>query len=263
MPDAINDFMQSIIKQAGMMALTYYRQGVTSSAKANRGDLVTEADMAVSAFLVDAIQRRYPTHHISSEELEDDINPGASLQWIIDPIDGTRNFANAIPVWCTLIGVLREGELYLGAIYDALHDRLFFAEAGQGATQNGEPIRVNQTDTLEHAYGWFSRAGEEDVYGRFIPEYQQAFTRLIYETTVWLHYSGTMLSFGDLASGAIDFCAFNHGMDHDFAGPLLICQEAGAVVTDHQGQPWQPGRQDVVVANPALHGKVLGLFDPR
>ncbi|PON15696.1 hypothetical protein C2W62_22425 [Candidatus Entotheonella serta] len=153
----INDFLQSIIKQAGEMALTYYRQGITISTKSNPGDLLTEADLAVSSFLVDAIHRQYPTHHIRSEELEDEINPGAPIQWIIDPIDGTRNFANRIPIWCTLIGVLRDGELYLGAIYDAIHDILFFAEAGGGATQNGQPITVNQTDTLAHAYGWFSR----------------------------------------------------------------------------------------------------------
>lgn len=256
----INDFLQSIIKQAGEMALTYYRQGITISTKSNPGDLLTEADLAVSSFLVDAIHRQYPTHHIRSEELEDEINPGAPIQWIIDPIDGTRNFANRIPIWCTLIGVLRDGELYLGAIYDAIHDILFFAEAGGGATQNGQPITVNQTDTLAHAYGWFSRAGEQGQYGRFIPEYQRAFTRLIHETSAWIHYAGTVLSLGYLASGGIDFCAFNHGMDHDLAGPILICQEAGAVVTNHQGQPWQLGRQDVVIANPALHGKLLALF---
>ncbi|ETW99620.1 inositol monophosphatase family protein [Candidatus Entotheonella palauensis] len=254
------DFLQSIIRQAGAMALTYYHQGVASSAKANRGDLVTEADVAVSAFLVEAIHRRYPDHHIASEELDEDINPGAPIKWIIDPIDGTRNFFNTIPVWCTLIGVLQDGQLYLGAIYDAIHDNLYFAERSCGAYKNGQRIYVNQTDTLDHAYGMFSRAGEQGVYGRFIPEYRAAFIRLVNDTTVWIHYSGSMLSLGDLASGTIDFCAFNHGLDHDLAGPLLICQEAGAVVTDHRGQPWQIGRQDVVIANPALHPKVLDLF---
>ena len=259
----MNEFLQSIIRQAGAIALTYYRQGVTTAEKSNRGDVVTEADVAVSAFLVEAIHRRYPDHHIASEELEYDLNPGAPIQWIIDPIDGTRNFANAIPVWCILIGVLQDGKPYLGAIYDAVHDTLFFAERAQGAYQNGQRITVNQTDTLEHAYGWFSRAGVQGLYGRFIPEYRLALTRLIHDTTVWIHYSGSMISLGYLASGAIDFCAFNHGLDHDLVGPILICQEAGAVVTDHRGQPWQPGRQDVVIANPVLHPQLLSLFEKR
>ncbi len=255
------DFLQSSIRQAGEIALTYYRQGVTSSEKSNRGDLVTEADEAVSAFLVEAIHRRYPDHHISSEELDEDINPGAPIQWIVDPIDGTRNFANAIPVWCTLIGVLKEGHLYLGAIYDAVHDILYLAECGKGAYKNGQRITVNHADTLDHAYGWFSRAGEQGLYGRFIPEYQTALTRLIRDTTAWIHCTGSMLSLGDLASGAIDFFAFNHGLDHDLVGPILICREAGAVVTNHRGDPWQLGRQDVVIANPTLHPKLLNLFD--
>ena len=253
-------FLQSIIRQAGAMALSFYHRGVTSSEKDNRGDLLTEADVEVSAFLVEAIHERYPQHHIASEELDEDINPGAPIKWVIDPIDGTRNFANAIPVWCTLIGVIRDGDLYLGAIYDAVHDTLFFAERGKGAYKNAQRIYVNNTDTLEHAYGWFSRAGEQGVYGRYIPEYRHAFERLIHDTTVWIHFFGCVLPLGYLASGAIDFCAFNHGLDHDLVGPILICQEAGAVVTNHEGKPWQPGRQDVVIANPGLHPKLLALF---
>ncbi|MDH3601024.1 MAG: inositol monophosphatase, partial [Candidatus Tectomicrobia bacterium] len=136
-------FLQSIIRQAGAMALSFYHRGVTSSEKDNRGDLLTEADVEVSAFLVEAIHERYPQHHIASEELDEDINPGAPIKWVIDPIDGTRNFANAIPVWCTLIGVIRDGDLYLGAIYDAVHDTLFFAERGKGAYKNAQRIYVN------------------------------------------------------------------------------------------------------------------------
>jgi fructose-1,6-bisphosphatase/inositol monophosphatase family enzyme len=75
----MNDFLQSIIRQAGAIALTYYRQGVTASEKSNRGDVVTEADVAVSAFLVETIHRRYPDHHIASEELENDLNPAPPL----------------------------------------------------------------------------------------------------------------------------------------------------------------------------------------
>jgi myo-inositol-1(or 4)-monophosphatase len=257
----MDQFLQSIIRQAGTIALSYYRKGVTPLEKTNRGDLLTEADIAVSTFLVESIHQRYPEHHICSEELEADINPGAPIKWVIDPIDGTRNFASAIPLWCTLIGVIRQDELYLGAIYDAVHDVLFFAERGKGTYKNGQRIFVNQTDTLDHAYGWFSRAGEQGLYGRYLPEYRRAYERLIQETTVWIHYSGSMLSLGYLAHGAIDFCAFNHGLDHDLVGPVLICQEARAVVTDHEGNAWQPGRQDVVIANPTLHPKLLALFD--
>lgn len=128
----MNESPQSIIRQAGAIALTHYRQGVTAAEKSNRGDVVTKADMEVSVFLVEAIHRRYPDHHIASEELEHDLNPGVAIQWMIDPIDGIRNFANAIPVWCTLIGVLEDDKPYLGAIYDARCTTPFFCRTRSG-----------------------------------------------------------------------------------------------------------------------------------
>ena len=242
--------------------MEYFRRGVAHTTKDNIGDLLTEADVAVSGFLVDAIHQKYPSHQIHSEEMKDDVNPGAEYEWVIDPIDGTRNFAWGIAVWCQMIAVLKNGELYLAAIYNPAAKELFFAEKGKGATLNGKPIHVNGVESLDHGLGIAVRAT------RFIypdaaihnTRYRKFMARLVTDTTVWMYNFGTMLGACYVASGGIDFFVSDSGLDHDNLAPVLICQEAGAMVTNGYGEPWTRYRQDIVIANPKLHPKVLELF---
>ena len=251
----MQDFLKKISREAGKLAKEYFDAGVTHRFKAHLGDLVTDADIAVSNFLVSEIQKKYPTHHIHSEEMTDDINPGAEYEWVIDPIDGTRNFAFGIPMWCVLIALMKDGEPYLAAVYNANADELFFAEIDKGATMNGMPIHVNDTATLEHAFALVTRAWNDNREG-----YMRMVDNVTRHTTCWMYNFGTMLSCCFVASGGADFFAANCGLDHDNLAPALICKEAGAVVTDSEGNPWRRGRSDLVIANPKLHPKVMELF---
>lgn len=257
----MKDFLTTTIMQAGTLAKGYFDKGVTHREKSHLADIVTDADLAVSNFLVSAIHKEFPDHQIHSEEMKEDVNPGARYEWVLDPIDGTRNFAFGIPLWCTLIAVLENREPYLGAVYSPISNELFFAEAGHGATLNSMPIRVNSIDSFDHAYGYFSRAGNGTVYGTHGDRYQRAHTRLVQETTAWIHCFGTMLGTCYIASGGVDFMAQNAGLDHDYLAPALICREAGAIVSDSDGNPWTRHRQDIIIANPKMHKKVLALFE--
>lgn len=254
----MQEFLQTTIRAAGALAKSYFDAGVSHTIKKNLGDLLTEADTAVSTFLVSEIQKQYPDHHIHSEEMAEDINPGAEYEWVIDPIDGTRNFAHGIPIWCQLVCILKNGEPYMAAIYNAPYDQLFFAEKGKGATLNGRQIRVNTVDSLEHGFGFFGRWEGED--SDKVVEYKQFVTRCVNDTSVWLHAWGTMLAACSVASGGADFFVSNTGYDHDNLAPALICQEAGAVVTDSEGNPWTRQRRDIMIANPKLHPKIMELF---
>jgi myo-inositol-1(or 4)-monophosphatase len=256
-------FLKTIIKEAGEIGKEYFVRGVSHKEKSHAADLVTEADIAVSEFLVKKIRETYPDHHIKSEELADDINPGAEYEWVIDPIDGTRNFAMGVPFWTTLIAVLRNGETYLGAAYNAFADQLFFAEKGAGAFMNDVRLHVNNKDQLDYAFGVFSRAYEGGIYGDYFERYRVAGVRLVLETKAWMHNYGCMLALCHLASGGADFAMGNAGMDWDFLAPFLICEEAGAIVTDSDGNPWKRGRQDYLVANKDLHPQLLELFQPK
>ena len=259
----MDKFLQEIIKEAGGIAMGYFTKGVGHTTKSNLGDLLTEADIAVSDFLVKQIQNKYPDHHIHCEEIAEDINPGAEFEWVIDPIDGTRNFAMGVPFWCVTIAVMKGGQPFLGAVYNPLVDQLFFAEKGKGALLNDKPIRVNNKDSIDYAFACFHRANESGTYGDYIERYNVAAMRLIKDTNAWIHsYGSGALAMCYLANGGIDFAAGNAGLDWDYIAPFLIAEEAGGIVTDSDGNPWQRNRQDYVMANPNLHAKVLELFQP-
>ncbi len=257
----MKDFLQKTIKEAGGLAKSYFDKGIENiKHKSSIGDLVTEADVAVSDFIVKRIQEAYPEHSILSEEVGETLNPGAEYEWVIDPIDGTRNFAHGIPMWCNIIALLKNGETYMAAVYSPVSDDLFFAEKGRGAFLNGKKLHVNNTQTINQAFGVMARANIAGVYGDYIERFRVFSVNLTTKTDSWVHNFGCMLSVCYLASGGVDFQAGNAGLDWDFLAPFLIAEEAGAIVTNSYGEPWRRGRQDYVIANPDLHPKVMEMF---
>lgn len=253
----MENFLKQLIIEAGAIAKSYFRKGVKFETKTHLGDLVTEADIAVSNFCIQKIQTQFSSHSIHSEEEKKVINPGGEYLWMIDPIDGTRNFKIGVAFWCVMIALFYKDELYLSAIYDAMSDELYFAKRGQGATLNGMPIHVNEIDSLEHGYAVCVRGGPTRMHNnRFV-----RMMKKLSEGNVWMHNFGTILGGCAVASGGADFFVLNCGFDHDYAAVVLICEEAGAVVTDSDGHPWKRGREDLVIANPKLHPKILALLN--
>ena len=259
----MDQFLKDTIRKAGAIALEHFKNGAGITAeKSHAADVVTQADTDVSDFLVAAIQKEYPDHAIFSEEVDGIINEGAEYTWVIDPIDGTRNFAMGVPFWCNLVALVKDGETIMGAMYNPLEDDLFFAEKGKGAYKNDVRLHVNNKTELDHAFGVFISAYAGGVYGDLIERFRKARVRLSLETTSWVHNYGSMLITGYIASGGVDYSSGNAGMEWDFRAPFLICEEAGAKITDSDGNPWKPGRQDYVIANPDLHPKIMHLFRP-
>ncbi|OGH58808.1 MAG: hypothetical protein A2725_03600 [Candidatus Magasanikbacteria bacterium RIFCSPHIGHO2_01_FULL_33_34] len=252
----MQDFLKETIREAGGIAKEYFYQGVVHRMKTSLGDLVTDADIAVSNFLIEKIHEKYPDHQIHTEEEGDDINPGAQYEWVLDPIDGTRNFAMGISFWCIMVAVLKDGELYMSAIYNPLADELFFAEANKGAFMNDKKIKVNDVDVLDHGNGVLMRGINTDRE----EEYKNMLAKVSVGSNMWMLNFGTMLSLCHLAMGGMEYFAVNVGFDHDYLPGVLIAKEAGAVVTDSQGEPWTRYKRDIVVSNSNLHSKLLELF---
>lgn len=254
----MEEFLKSMIKEAGTLGKSYFRQGLKFDTKSHLGDLVSEADRNVSTFCIQKIREQFPEHSILSEEENEVINPGSEYLWMIDPIDGTRNFAVGVSFWCTMIAVFYRDELYMSAIYDAMSDQLFFAKKGEGATLNDMPINANSIDSLDHAYGFCVRGGTNKMHN---DRYVAMTKKLADHPSAWFHNFGTILGACYIASGGADFYAVNCGFDYDYAAAALICREAGALVTDSDGNPWQRGRQDIVIANPKLHPKIIEMLN--
>lgn len=259
----MKQFLKDTIREVGTLANEYFIKGVTSiETKSHANDFLTEADTAVSDLFIKRVQETYPEHAILSEEQDEVLNEGAEYEWVIDPIDGTRNFAVGIPSWCTSIALAKNGETILGALYNPMSDQLFFAEKGKGAFLNGKQIYVGNTQNLDTAVGVMVRANEGGIYGDYFERYRSLYTKLILESNAWLVNYGTMFPDAFVATGGMDFAVGNAGMTWDFLALFLICEEAGAVVTDSDGNPWKRGRQDYVIANKELHAKLLDLFQP-
>jgi myo-inositol-1(or 4)-monophosphatase len=255
-------FLQQTIREAGHIGLSFFGKNPSFKIKSNPNDIVTEADEAVSDFLVGKIHETYPSHHIMSEELATDINKGADIEWVIDPIDGTWPFSKGIPTWAIMISVLEKGETILAAVYFPVQDDLFFAEKGKGAFRNDKQIHVSNADSLNNTTCIIHRSASVGPYGVLLERFRHMFTRFVLETEVALMNVGSAASLCYVAAGAIDFATGNAGLDWDRLPVNLICEEAGAIVTDSDGNEWVRGRQDYVIANSDLHPKVMEMFLP-
>src|SRR6185503_4670513 len=118
-------------------------------------DLVTESDLASERLIIDRIKTYYPRHSILAEE-SGATNPNGSVdqndwRWIIDPLDGTTNYAHGYPCFCVSIALERQGKMEVGVVYDPIRDEMFAAEHGQGASLNGRRINVSGTRNLSAA----------------------------------------------------------------------------------------------------------------
>ena len=259
----MQDFLKNIIKEAGYIGKGFYCEGIEHTIKADDPtDVVTKADIEVENFLIDKILSEFPDHGIISEE-SDSISPDAEYVWVIDPIDGTRNFSRHIAVWCTMIGIVKNGEPYMGAVYDAINDELFFGEIGKGAQLNGKQIKVSDHKEIKDCFISYSGGvkNKNSPYdaGNFAG-YAKFYDNLRADHGHWTHNFGSTLSLCHLAAGRVDAVVMNSGLYHDYLANYIIATEAGAKFTDSDGRDWRKGRKDVVVANPELHAKLLSLF---
>jgi myo-inositol-1(or 4)-monophosphatase len=217
-------------------------------------DLVTEIDHASEEFLIGEINRRFPGHSFLAEESGASGSQSEHL-WIIDPLDGTVNYAHGVPVFCVAIAYSYQNQVILGAVYDPMRDEMFSAERGKGAWVNGRLLKVTNVEELQKSLmvtgfpydAWHSTPNNFDLFAR-LGKMTQGVRRL--------------------GSAAIDLCYIAAGrLDGywelslkawDIAAAGLIAEEAGALVTNINGDPdYLKPPHSIVAANPLLHSKLL------
>src|SRR5689334_21766958 len=135
---------------AGQILLDYAHHGFRIEYK-NAIDLVTDADRKAEQVIIDTIRRAYRHHDILAEERGMESVGVSPYKWVIDPLDGTTNFAHGFPMYCVSIGLEYRGKIVLGVVLDPTRQELFVAVSGQGATLNGNPIRVSRSAELNAA----------------------------------------------------------------------------------------------------------------
>lgn len=249
----MRNFIEHITRKAGNTALKYFKKsGLKFSHKKNIADVVTEADHASNKVLLDAIKKRFPAHGIISEETGEE-HTDAEYVWIIDPLDGTRNFLTHTPLWGVMVGLARNKQMIAAAIYDPNHDELVYAERGKGACLNGKKVRCSKTAVVPHSFGLTNTILRTSNFN-FLTKL--ANTTKGQEAWVGSVASAAVLAIS-VAAGRRDWAVITFRSVWDQVSLALICREAGCRVTDFRGRPWKWNTPEMVVANPVLHKKLL------
>ncbi|MBI1341671.1 MAG: inositol monophosphatase [Terrimonas sp.] len=245
---------------AGAAELTrFFDKDFTISNKEGINNLVTEADHAAEKAIFSVIRESFPDHYLLSEEAGA-IAQDSNYKWIIDPIDGTVNFAHGLPLCCVSIAIEKEGEMIMGAVYAPVLHELFLAEKGKGATLNDKPLRVShETDVWKSClvtgfpYTFLDMPnGPLDVFDRLIRK-------------------GVPVR--RLGSAAIDLCwvaagRFDGFYEHklqawDSAAGFLMVEESGGTVTDFSGNRYSPYQPHLVATNGKIHDQLLNVINNK
>jgi len=203
--------------------------------------------------IVDFIKKKYPTHGIITEEGGTSLST-SEYNWVIDPLDGTVNFAHGLPIFAVSIGVQKNSETIVGIVYDVMQNVVYHAEKNNGSYENGKRIRVNDNSNLRHAllvtgFPYDVRENPENALGKFV-----AFTK-------------AARGIRRLGSAAIDFCYVAKGVFDGFwevhlkpwdmcAGKLIV-KEAGGLVTDFEGNKIDIFSKRILASNGKIHEAMI------
>lgn len=227
------------------------------SNKEGINNLVTEADHAAEKAIFNVIQQEYPDHYILSEE-SGEIFMDSSVKWIIDPIDGTVNFANGIPICCVSIGVEQNGQMILGAVYNPFLKEFFFAQHGFGATLNNKMIQVsNKTEVSSSCLA----TGFPYTYLDMPNGPLQVFEKLIRKGVPVRRLGSAAIDLCWVAAGRFDGF-FEHKLQAwDSAAGFLIVEEAGGKVTDFTGNRYSPHQPHIIASNGKIHDGLVAIVN--
>jgi len=218
-------------------------------------DLVTDADTAAESLIVERIQAGFPDHAILSEEAGGD-PIGRGFTWVVDPLDGTTNYAHRHPVFAVSIGVLEEGRPLIGVIHDPLRNQTFAAQRGAGARLNDAPIHVSGTKEIGTALIGLDWGHDNDVRRKMMDHLNRILPRC---GTVRASGSAA-LALAYVAAGWLDAYVHMGLKPWDVAAGMLLIQEAGGQCTTIQGEPYRMGRTDCLAGNRPIHAELLSVM---
>ncbi len=222
-----------------------------------KGDYVTELDYKSEHEIIKIIKKMYPDHAILAEESSNQ-EMDSQYQWIIDPLDGTANYIQKIPVYAVSIGVAVMGIIRIGVIYSPETEEMFWAESGKGAYLNGNRIRVSKKKKMENAIlatGFPFRVKEN------LDTYLQSFKRLFLQSAGVRRMGAAAVDLAYTACGILDGFWEMKLKPWDIAAGSILVKEAGGRVSDFQGMENYMKSGNIVAGNPFVHGKILEITE--
>ncbi len=245
---------REVARRAGALQRERYETDLTIVSKSASIDLVTEVDRACEALIVAAIRDAFPDDAILAEEGGIGAGPGAEYCWIIDPLDGTTNFAHGFPRFCVSIGIERRDERVIAVVYDPLLDECFEAARGAGAWLGTRRLSVSRETELGR--GLFATGFPYDVHTSD-DDNLEAFARVVKSARGIRRDGSAALDLCYVAAGRIDGYWERKLHAWDVAAGILLVEEAGGRVSDEQGGPVDRSGRELVATNGPLHASLL------
>ncbi len=247
------EFAKELVKKGGLIAKNAQQNhALDYTLKPNeKAHLVTKYDTQIEEMMIKAIKREFPGHAIYGEETGNHSGTNG-FTWLIDPIDGTSNFAHGLPLYCTMLALMHGGEVVVAAIYLPVLDELFYGEAGQGSFVNGKRLSVSKEESLERAFVYVERGGKEHDkwYVNLLSNSQSK----VMGTRI-LGSCGIQMAF--IAAGRMDGFISKGTNLYDRAPGVLFIKEAGGVIVNFKGEEYDVQDKDLVAANPSLAQKIV------
>jgi len=244
---------EAAVREAGRYLKEHLGRGVQASYK-GAVDLVTPYDLGAQEILVGRLSEAFPGHGFLAEEDGLEKKGASECRWVIDPLDGTTNYAHAFPVFCVSAAFECAGRLVLGFVYDPVREEMFRAEAGRGAFLNGSPVRVSEVAELDRSL--LATGFPYDV--RLSPENNlDHWTRFLVRAQAIRRCGSAALDLCYVACGRFDGFWELKLKPWDVAAGGLVVTEAGGRVTDFAGRPFTLRSPGIVATNTLIHREVL------
>jgi myo-inositol-1(or 4)-monophosphatase len=248
----VNSFLKTAVQAAkagGSIHRKFYGKTLNIQVKEkNILNLVTQVDKLTEKKILSVLQKQFPTHDYLGEETGLQKNNSA-YTWVIDPLDGTTNFAHAYPFFSVSIALLENGKPIVGVVYDAMRDECFTAEKGKGAFLNGKPLRVSKITQLEKSLlcTGFAYIVRDTHYNL------DNFAYFVLNAQGVRRDGSAAMNLAYVAAGRFDGYWERGIQTWDMAAGVLLVQEAGGKVTDMTGGPHDLFSQNALAANPKMH----------
>ena len=223
----------------------------------SRSNLVTEADEASQSAIFDFIHGRYPQHSFCGEEGLSIDRGDSHYRWVIDPLDGTTNYVHGFPYYCVSIGLECRGEMIVGAVFDPIHDEMFLAARGEGASLNRRPIKCSGIGELGQSLLIASLPvatnGHDEAVRRFLTVLPLA--QSVQRT------GSAALNLANVAAGRVEGFWSTSLKPWDMAAGILLVEEAGGRISKIDGSPFRLEEPDLLATNGSdIHRQLLPIL---
>jgi len=252
----LQDVIQ-ISKEAGEIIRNGFRSNFSVKFKTNDANLVTSIDEASENCIIDFIKRKVPTHGILTEE-SGKVKTGGDYLWVIDPLDGTSNFAHGLPIFSVSIGVQYKGVTTWGVVYDVMRDVVYSAELNNGSYENDLKLKVSEHDNINRSFlvtgfPYDLKDNPENTIKKF--------NTMLLNSRAVRRLGSAAIDFCYTAAGVFDGFWEVHLHPWDLAAGKLIVEEAGGIVTDFANNPIDIYSKQILATNGIIHGKMLELLN--